>query len=149
MHRRHAAGRCRRCPTPAPPRRPTASSCGTEFDRRYNPSNTGNIRGASRFTLADGLVLTVDPSYQYVKANGGGTVTASEGLRDINPAGGTASAFPADLPHNCRTAPPIRCVAGYFGGTPFFGRDINGDGDVLDTVTVVWRPARRRPTATA
>ncbi len=29
------------------------------------------------------------------------------------------------------------CVAGYFGGTPFFGRDINGDGDMLDAVTVL------------
>ena len=43
---------------------------------QINPSNTGNIRGQSRFTLADGLVLTVDPTYQYVLANGG-----SQGLR--------------------------------------------------------------------
>ncbi|HEU5285698.1 MAG TPA: TonB-dependent receptor plug domain-containing protein, partial [Sphingomicrobium sp.] len=118
-------------PAPAPPNQ---ASCGTEFDRRYNPSNTGNIRGASRFTIAEGLVLTVDPSYQYVKANGGGTVTGEEGLRDINPAGGTASVA------SCRTTPIStnnRCVAGYLGGTPFFGRDINGDGDVLDRVTVL------------
>ena len=33
-------------PTPATYRR--SASCGTEFDRRYNPSNTGNIRGASQ-----------------------------------------------------------------------------------------------------
>src|SRR5439155_8107986 len=38
---------------------------------QINPSNTGNIRGQSRFTLVDGLVLTVDPTYQYVLANGG------------------------------------------------------------------------------
>src|SRR5690606_28948607 len=38
---------------------------------RINPSNTGNIRGQSRFTLADNLVLTVDPSFQYTLANGG------------------------------------------------------------------------------
>ncbi len=44
--------------------------------QQINPSNTGNIRGQSRFTLADGLVLTVDPTYQYVLANGG-----SQGLR--------------------------------------------------------------------
>lgn len=118
-------------PAAAPPNQ---ASCGTEFDRRYNPSNTGNIRGASRFTLADGVVLTVDPSYQYVKANGGGTVTGQEGLRDINPAGGTASVA------TCRTTPNSAtntCVSGYFGGSPFFGRDINGDGDSLDTVTVL------------
>ncbi len=110
------------------------ASCGTEFDRRYNPSNTGNIRGTSRITLTDGLVFTFDPSYQYVKANGGGTTTANEGLRDVNPAGGTASTT------TCRTTPSSAtntCIPGYFGGNPFFGRDINGDGDVLDTVTVV------------
>lgn len=108
-------------------------SCGTEFDRRYNPSNTGNIRLASRFTLG-AFTLTVEPSYQYVKANGGGTVTGQEGLRDINPAGGTASVA------QCRTTPNSAtntCVAGYLGGSPFFGRDINGDGDTLDTVTVL------------
>lgn len=97
----------------------SASTCGTEFDRRYNPSNTGNIRVASRFGLTDNLVLTVDPSYQYVKANGGGTVSAREGLRDINPTAG------------------VNNVAGYIGGSPFFGRDLNGDGDILDTVTMM------------
>ena len=109
------------------------ASCGTEFDRRYNPSNTGNVRISSKFTLSDKLVLTVDPSYQYVKANGGGTVTGQEGLRDINPAGGTAN------PAACAIAPNSAtntCVAGYWGGSPFFGRDVNGDGDALDAVTV-------------
>ena len=110
-------------------------SCGTEFERRYNPSNTGNLRGSSRFTLADGVILTVDPNYQSVKANGGGTVTANEGaVRDINPLGGMAT------PAQCRTTPNSAtntCVAGYLGGTPFFGRDVNGDGDTLDTVSVV------------
>jgi iron complex outermembrane receptor protein len=112
----------------------TASTCGTEFDRRYNPSNTGNLRLNSRFSLADNLVLTIDPSYQYVKANGGGTVTGEEGLRDINPAGGTASVA------TCRTTPTSAtnaCVVGYLGGRPYFGRDVNGDGDALDQVTVL------------
>lgn len=109
----------------------SASSCGTEFDRRYNPSNTGNIRINSRFTLADGLVLTVDPSFQYVKANGGGTVTARESGRDINPASPSA---------NCttvRTGTGVSCQAGYIGGSPYFGRDLNGDGDILDQVTMI------------
>lgn len=109
-------------------------SCGTEFERRYNPSNTGNIRVGSRFTLG-ALTLTVEPSYQYVKANGGGTVTGEEGaLRDINPAGGTATTA------QCRATPNSAtntCVAGYLGGTPYFGRDLNGDGDILDRVNVV------------
>lgn len=88
-----------------------ANTCGTQYDRRYNPSNTGNIRGTSRFTLGNGLTLTVDPSYQYTKANGGGTVTGREGVRTINGVGYT----------------------GFIGGQYYFGRDLNFDGDVLDT----------------
>ena len=95
------------------------SACGTEFDRRYNPSNTGNIRGASKFTLTDGLVLTIDPSYQYVKANGGGTVFARERFQDIDPGAGVTN------------------VTGYLGGRPYFGRDLNGDGDLLDEVAML------------
>lgn len=111
-----------------------ANSCGSIFDERFNPSNTGNIRGSSKFTLSDGLILTVDPSYQYVKANGGGTVVAQEGLRDVNPTGGTAT------PAQCVAAPATAgysCQVGYIGGTPYFGRDLNGDGDLLDTVRLV------------
>lgn len=115
------------------------ASCGTEFDRRYNPSNTGNIRMSSRFT-AGAFTITVDPSYQYVKANGGGTVTGDEGLRDINPIDppGTEAAIASTA--ECRANPLTAartCVSGYLGGTPFFGRDINGDGDALDRVTVL------------
>jgi iron complex outermembrane recepter protein len=108
------------------------ATCGTEFDRRYNPSNTGNIRVNARFSLTDQLTLTVDPSYQYVKANGGGTATAREFGFDINPASGRA---------NCSTTPnsaTVNCVPGYFGGSPFFGGvDLNGDGDTLDQVTLL------------
>jgi len=108
------------------------NTCGTEFDRRFNPSNTGNIRGASRFSLAEGVVLTVDPSFQYVKANGGGTVTGREFGFDVNPTGGRA---------NCSTtanSATVNCVAGYFGGSPFAGGvDLNGDGDLRDQVTVL------------
>jgi iron complex outermembrane receptor protein len=108
--------------------------CGTIFEERYNPSNTGNVRLNSRFTLADGLILTVDPSFQYVKANGGGTATGREGFRDVNPAGTTIS------PTACLTTPnsaQVSCQVGYFGGSPFYGVDLNGDGDRLDTVTLV------------
>lgn len=123
------------------------ASCGTEFDRRYNPSNTGNIRMSSRFTMG-AFTLTVDPSYQYVKANGGGTVNGQEGLRDINPAQPPDPDGAGPLPRpaaiatttDCRLAPNTAfntCVAGYLNGLPFFGRDINGDGDALDVVTVV------------
>ena len=111
-----------------------ANTCGQEFEERYNPSNTGNLRVGSRFTLTDGVTLTVDPSFQYVKANGGGTIVGQEGLRDVNPVGGTAT------PNACVGAvPPANssCQAGYIGGTPYFGRDINGDGDRLDTVRIL------------
>jgi len=108
-----------------------ANTCGSTFDERFNPSNTGNIRLNSRFTLADGLILTVDPSFQYVKANGGGTVVGQEVRRDVNATGGNA---------NCNTTPnsaTVSCQTGYIGGTPYFGRDLNGDGDLLDTVRVL------------
>jgi iron complex outermembrane recepter protein len=118
-----------------------ASTCGTTFDERYNPSNTGNIRINSKFTLAQGLVLTVDPSFQYVKANGGGTVSAREFLRDINPASTTGANVPG-TPNvsNCTTVTTgtgVSCTAGYFAGAPYVGRDLNGDGDLLDQVTLL------------
>src|SRR5690606_32499954 len=74
---------------------------------RINPSNTGNIRGASRFTLADGLTLTVDPSFSYTLANGGtGRTVLSETDRLIRGTSATG------------------------------GLDLNGDGDMLDSVRV-------------
>lgn len=91
------------------------ATCGGEFDRRYNPSQTGNVRGSSRFTLTDGLILTVDPSYQYVKANGGGTTNAQE-------------------PGLLRGGQP---TYGFVSNTPYFGVDLNGDGDVLDQVLML------------
>ncbi|MBL0948903.1 TonB-dependent receptor [Brevundimonas sp.] len=75
---------------------------------RINPSNTGNIRGNSRFTLAEGLVLTVDPSFQYVLANGG---TQQAVLQET------------DL-----------LLRGTFATG---GVDLNGDGDTLDRVRVM------------
>lgn len=101
----------------------TANSCGSTFDERYNPSNTGNVRINSRFTLAENLTLTVDPSYQYTKANGGGTATAREGFGDIDLRSGAAN---------------VRNSVGYIGGSPYFGGvDLNGDGDTLDQVRVL------------
>ena len=110
-----------------------ANTCGSTFDERYNPSNTGNVRVNSRFTLADGLVLTVDPSYQYTLANGGGTVVANEGLFDVNPAG-TPSRAPCATTANGAT---VNCQFGYISGTPYFGKDLNGDGDKLDTIRML------------
>jgi iron complex outermembrane receptor protein len=103
------------------PEEPTTGAPGTGLQRQaltnllgvqINPSNTGNIRGQSRFTLMDGLILTVDPTYQYVLANGG-----SQGalLREND-----------------------SLLSQGVIGSP--GIDLNGDGDVLDTV-LVGRPS--------
>ncbi|WP_342251288.1 TonB-dependent receptor [Sphingomonas sp. OTU376] len=120
----------------AAPAAPTAgASCGQEFDRRYNPSNTGSLRFGSRFSLTDSLVFTLDASYQYTKANGGGTVSLLEGcgtqgsttLRTcgagtytgvINTTGNTGNGSPGGF--------------GYY-----VGRDLNGDGDTLDTILAI------------
>jgi iron complex outermembrane receptor protein len=91
------------------------NSCGTEFDRRYNPSNTGNVRVNAKFSLSDSVVLTLDPSYQYVKANGGGTITGREQANVIG----------------------ANTYTGFMGGTYYFGNDLNGDGDTLDRVTLM------------
>lgn len=112
--------------TPTPGAVDQPNSCGTAFERRYNPSNTGNLRINSRFTLAQGLTLTVDPSFQYVKANGGGTAYAIEGR-----------------------APSANALGGIFGKDPRFNPtrnnqyfyvgnvDVNGDGEFGDVVTVL------------
>jgi iron complex outermembrane receptor protein len=94
------------------------NSCGTAFDYSYNPSNTGNIRINSRFSITDKLILTVDPSFQYVRANGGsGAVKGNEGF--YSAAGISGPIF------------------GYIGGQPYFGGvDLNGDGDIIDTPVI-------------
>ncbi|HCK83397.1 MAG TPA: TonB-dependent receptor [Hyphomonadaceae bacterium] len=83
----------------------TNTTCTNYHNLRINPSNTGNIRGQFSYGLTDNLRLTIDPSFQYVLANGGGFTAVSEGDDRL------------DL------------------GT-FPGVDLNGDGDVLDTVSL-------------
>jgi iron complex outermembrane receptor protein len=97
----------------------TPNTCGTRFDESFNPSNTWNIRINSRFTLSDNLVLTVDPNFQYTRANGGtGAVKANEGYY-------TKAGLPSQ-------------IFGYIGGQAYFGGvDLNGDGDKLDGSTAV------------
>jgi iron complex outermembrane receptor protein len=74
-----------------------------------NPSNTGNIRGLSKWNISDSLILTVDPSFQYVLANGGGSQNFAE------------------------TDAQLR------GNSSALGVDLNGDGDLADTVSL-YRP---------
>ncbi len=109
--------------------------CGTTFDERYNPSNTGNIRINSKFTLAQGLVLTVDPSFQYVKANGGGTVTAREGCGNLGSTTNFACTATSVLGVINTTGNPGNAAPGGFNY--YTGIDLNGDGDKLDTVTLL------------
>lgn len=85
-------------------------ACTNYFNLRINPSDTGNIRGQSLFNITDNFKLTVDPSFQYVLANGGGTNTLRE-------------------------APAANAVdRRIIGASTATGRDINGDGDLLDFV---------------
>jgi iron complex outermembrane receptor protein len=87
------------------------SSCSNYYGVRINPSDTGNIRMQSLWHLGEKLRLTFDPSWQYTLANGGGTTTLAE----------TRSATSADTR-----------VLG--ASTTATGVDLNGDGDLLDTV---------------
>ena len=83
--------------------------CTNFLGVRINPSNTGNVRGRSRFTILDNLILTVDPSFQYVLANGGGITALQEDSAQLRGSRGTA------VP----------------------GVDLNGDGDFLDRIQVL------------
>lgn len=53
-------------------------SCTNYYNVRVNPSNTGNVRFNSRYTLTDQLTLTLDAGYQYTLAHGGGYTTLAE-----------------------------------------------------------------------
>jgi len=96
-------------PTPVAGTAQIDVNAGTCYKYNINPSNNGNIRAQSLFHLGESFILTVDPSFQYVLANGGG-----RGL--FNESGnGTGSGI-------------IR------GSALTGGQDLNGDGDILDTV---------------
>jgi len=83
------------------------TSCTNYYNVRINPSDTANIRGQVSLGLADNLRLTIDPSFQYTLANGGGyTVIAEQDSR-------------LDLSGSDTAGP---------------GVDLNGDGDGVDRV---------------
>ena len=99
--------------------------CSNYYMFSVNPSNTGSIRGQSRFTLSDSLTLTIDPTFQYVLANGGGITNVEEtdqrlqgstfdplNRRQVTYGGGGVAIFPA----------------------VFNGVDLNGDGDLRDRI---------------
>ena len=80
-------------------------TCTNYYGVRINPSNTGNVRFNSKFTLTENLTFTADASWQYVLANGGGYTTLAES---------------SALAKGSLTTGP--------------GVDFNKDGDFLDTV---------------
>jgi iron complex outermembrane receptor protein len=86
------------------------SSCTNFYGVRINPSNTGNIRIQSLWHLGERFIVTFDPSYQYTLANGGGTTAIAE------------------------TANPTSSDVRVRGNSSALGVDLNGDGDLLDTV---------------
>jgi iron complex outermembrane receptor protein len=88
------------------------AGCTNYYNLRVNPSDTGNIRIQSRYTIRPNLHLTVDPSFQYVLANGGGTTVQGESSALVV---GGATTFAS-------------CPAGQKGV------DLNGDGDCKDSV---------------
>ncbi|MFT4073947.1 MAG: TonB-dependent receptor [Asticcacaulis sp.] len=49
----------------------TGSSSGAYYGWKINPTDNGSLRLQSKFHLRDNLVLTIDPSFQYTKADGG------------------------------------------------------------------------------
>ncbi|MBO9707105.1 MAG: TonB-dependent receptor [Caulobacter sp.] len=103
------------------------------YGLRINPSNTGNLRGQSKFTLGHGLTLTVDPSFQYTLANGGTqNATLSESCNAAYYA--TAATTIPNIQSACPTA--TRQLIGTAAlGTA--GVDLNKDGDLNDTVRVM------------
>jgi iron complex outermembrane receptor protein len=97
-------------------------SCDNYAGIRINPSNTGNIRGQSRFSLGDNLTFTFDPTVQYVLANGGGSTRVSE--TDNRLRSGVVGVANSDS---------INPACAVFDGTTA-GVDLNGDCDTRDTV---------------
>jgi len=81
---------------------PTVTEQGAS--ENINPSDTGNVRVLSSWDITPDITLTVDPSFQFVMANGGGAANWSE--TDLQLRGNSGAA----------------------------GLDLNNDGDTGDTV---------------
>lgn len=99
------------------------NACGSQFERRYNPSNTGNVRLNSLFHLSDKLTLSIDGAYQTVKANGGGTSVAVEGY---SRSGNTGVFFETFAPVSSRNASYY-----FYGDVDLNGDGVSGSGDAV------------------
>jgi iron complex outermembrane receptor protein len=104
---------------------------------RINPSDTGNIRVQSRFDFGDNITLTIDPSFQYVMANGGTqNVNVWESCNGSSAFAGGGVAANGNTAANCSVL--TRQLLGTRApGSPGAGVDLNGDGDVNDLVRVM------------
>jgi iron complex outermembrane recepter protein len=91
------------------------SSCTNYFNLRINPSNTGNLRVQGNFKLTDDLRFTIDPSWQYVKANGGGTTVINE--NDARLAAGVDLSGDGDLLDSVRLYTPNNTNTSRYGVT--------------------------------
>lgn len=108
------------------------SSCSNVASTAVNPSNTGNVRVNSRFTLSSKLTLTFDGAYSFTRANGGGSAVLAESDANATNAAGTAAAS------SVYSYQFQRLGAGVASGV-----DINGDGDTRDYVRV-YAPSNTR-----
>jgi len=97
----------------------TQTTCSFWYRPRINPSDTGNLRFQSLFNVTDALTVTADANFQYVMATGGSTFFTfkENGGQLIGNTGISGAA----------TGAAFACLPGR-------GCDLNGDGDVLDTV---------------
>ncbi len=96
------------------------SLCTNTRQVGINPVDTGNARFNSLFTLSDRLTFTLDGGYSYTMANGGGSTVFAES--DANAGARGVS----------------RNQIGRIGAGIAAGRDLNGDGDMLDYVRVFY-----------
>ncbi len=106
-----------------------ADTCGNYVGTRINPSNTGNIRGQSRFSLTEALTLTVDPNYQFVRANGGGAETVSETNGRLGP-GGVDLNQDGDTLDTVRIYSPSNTTTNRYGVTSSLIWDVNPNSRV-------------------
>lgn len=105
-------------PTKVAGTRDTDANGSNWWGGRINPSNTGNLRMKSRFSLTDNLIFTFDPSFQYTMANGG---TQQVAINEYDAKlVGKATSFAS-------------CKVGTISATNR-GVDLNGDGDCMDSV---------------
>jgi len=110
------------------------SSCTNFAGLRINPSNTGNIRGQSRFSFGENLTLTFDPTVQYVLANGGGTTVVSERDDRLDLGG----AIGVDLNHDGDTLDSVRLYSPSNTNTLRYTASTSLIWDVNDTNRIIF-----------